>query len=109
MFRQVLILISAIGFWMPAVAQDKVWALPKNTVDCKQFKRTGPKEWIEVGTAVFDFGRNQGHQSHGSARNAGIFQIRRDRPVPVLEGKCGDHASNTASVPQPALMAAAPF
>ena len=41
---------------MSAVAQDKEPALPKNTINCKQFKKTGPQEWIEVGTAVFDLG-----------------------------------------------------
>ena len=30
--------------------------IPENTIDCKQFKKTGPEEWIEAGTAVFDLG-----------------------------------------------------
>jgi hypothetical protein len=109
MFRQVLILISAIGFWMPAVAQDKVSALPKNTVDCKQFKRTGPKEWIEVGTAVFDLGEIKDINLTDQPVTPGYFKFGGIDLYPVLEGKCGDHASNTASVPQPALMAAGPI
>ena len=109
MFRQVLIFISAIGFWMPAVAQDKVSALPKNTVDCKQFKRTGPKEWIEVGTAVFDLGEIKDITLTDQPVTPGYFKFGGIDLYPVLEGKCGDHASNTAPVPQPALMAAGPI
>ena len=109
MFRQVLIFISAIGFLMPAVAQDKVSALPKNTVDCKQFKRTGPKEWIEVGTAVFDLGEIKDINLTDQPVTPGYFKFGGIDLYPVLEGKCGDHASNTAPVPQPALMAAGPI
>jgi len=109
MFREVLIFISAIGFLMPAAAQDKVSALPKNTVDCKQFKRAGPKEWIEVGTAVFDLGEINDITLTDQPVTPGYFKFGGIDLYPVLEGKCGDHASNTASVPQPALMAAGPI
>ena len=109
MFRQILIFISAIGFWMPAVAQDKVSVLPKNTVDCKQFKRTGPKEWIEVGTAVFDLGEIKDINLTDQPVTPGYFKFGGIDLYPVLEGKCSDHASNTAPVPQPALMAAGPI
>ena len=109
MFRQVLIFISAIGFSMPAVAQDKVSAVPKNTIDCKQFKRTGPKEWIEVGTAVFDLGEIKDITLTDQPVTPGYFKFGGIDLYPVLEGKCGDHASNNAPVPQPALMAAGPI
>jgi hypothetical protein len=56
MFRVGALLISIVGFALPATAQVKETQLPENTIDCKQFKRTGPQEWIEVGTAVFDLG-----------------------------------------------------
>ena len=55
MLRTAAILIVT-GFTLPAIAQDKGPQLPKNSIDCTQFKKTGPKEWIEVGTAVFDLG-----------------------------------------------------
>ncbi len=109
MFRQVLIFISAIGFSMPAVAQDKVLAVPKNTIDCKQFKRTGPKEWIEVGTAVFDLGEIKDITLTDQPVTPGYFKFGGIDLYPVLEGKCGDHASDPAPVQQPALMAAGPI
>ena len=109
MFRQVLIFISAIGFFMPAVAQDKVSALPKNTIDCKQFKRTGPKEWIEVGTAVFDLGSIKDITLTDQPVTPGYFKFGGLDLYPVLEGKCGDHASDPAPVQQPALMVAGPI
>ena len=99
MFRQVLIFISAIGFWMPAVAQDKVSALPKNTVDCKQFKRTGPKEWIEVGTAVFDLGGIKDINLTDQPVTPGYFKFGGIDLYPVLEGKCGVPAN-----PAPVLL-----
>ena len=109
MFRQVLIFISAVGFSMPAAAQDKAPPLPKNTVDCKQFKKTGPKEWIEVGTAVFDLGEIQDINLTDQPVTPGYFKFGGIDLYPVLEGKCGDAASNTAPAPQPALMTAGPI
>ena len=108
MLRQILIFISAIGFWMPAVAQDKVSALPKNTVDCKQFRKTGPKEWIEVGTAVFDLGAIKDINLTDQPVTPGYFKFGGIDLYPVLEGKCGIPAS-PAPAPQPALMAAGPI
>ena len=108
MLRQILIFISAIGFWMPAVAQDKVSALPKNTVDCKQFKKTGPKEWIEVGTAVFDLGAIKDINLTDQPVTPGYFKFGGIDLYPVLEGKCSVPAS-PAPAPQPALMAAGPI
>ena len=90
MFRQALIFISAVGFSMPAVAQDNVSALPKNTVDCKQFKRTGPKEWIEIGTAVFDLGGIKDINLTDQPVTPGYFKFGGIDLYPVLEGKCGD-------------------
>jgi hypothetical protein len=108
MFRQALIIISAVGFSMPAVAQDKVSALPKNTIDCKQFKRTGPKEWIEVGTAVFDLGGIKDINLTDQPVTPGYFKFGGIDLYPVLEGKC-DVPASPAPVPQPALMAAGPI
>jgi hypothetical protein len=108
MFRQVLIFISAVGFSMPAVAQDKAPPLPKNTVDCKQFKKTGPKEWIEVGTAVFDLGEIQDINLTEQPVTPGYFKFGGIDLYPVLEGKCGVPAS-PAPASQPALMAAGPI
>ncbi len=109
MFRQVLIFISAIGFWMPAVAQDKVSALPKNTIDCMQFKKTGPKEWVEVGTAVFDLGSIKDIHLTDQPVAPGYFKFGGIDLYPVLEGKCGEPVSNPAPVQQPALMAVGPI
>ena len=109
MFRQVLIFISAIGFWMPAVAQEKVSTLPKNTIDCKQFKRNGPNEWIEVGTAVFDLGSIKDIHLTDQPVTPGYFKFGGIDLYPVLEGRCGDPASNATPVPQPALMAVGPL
>ena len=108
MFRQVLIFISAVGFSMPVVAQDKAPPLPKNTVDCKQFKKTGPKEWIEVGTAVFDLGEIQDINLTDQPVTPGYFKFGGIDLYPVLEGKCSVPAS-PAPAPQPALMAAGPI
>ncbi len=106
--QTILIVISALGFSMPAIAQDKEPALPKNTINCKHFRKTGPREWIEVGTAVFDLGAIKDINLTDQPVTPGYFKFGGIDLYPVLDGKCGAPASNTAPAPQPALMAAGP-
>ncbi len=89
MFRAVLIFISALGLSMPAVAQDQESKLPDNTIDCKQFKKTGPREWREVGTAVFDLGRIRDINLTDQPVTPGYFKFGGIEFYSVLEGKCG--------------------
>ena len=88
MFRAVLIFISALGLSMPAVAQDQESKLPDNTIDCKQFKRTGPREWREVGTAVFDLGKVRDINLTDQPVTPGYFKFGGIELYSVLEGKC---------------------
>jgi hypothetical protein len=106
MLRQVLIFISAIGLSMPAVAQDKALTLPKNTIDCRQFKKTGPQQWMEVGTAVFDLGEITDINLTDQPVTPGYFKFGGIELYPVLEAKCGAPASNTAAAPQALSIAA---
>lgn len=89
MFRNALILISAIGLAMPAAAQDKGSKLPENTIDCRQFKKSGPQEWIEVGTAVFDLGQITDINLTAQPVRPRSFKFGGIDLYPVLEGKCG--------------------
>ncbi len=89
MFRAVLIFISAFGLSLPAVAQDKELKLPENTIDCRQFKKTGPREWREVGTAVFDLGKVRDINLTDQPVTPGYFKFGGVELYPVLEGKCG--------------------
>jgi hypothetical protein len=100
MLRQALIFISAIGFSMPAVAQDKETTLPKNTIDCRQFKKTGPQQWIEMGTAVFDLGEIRDINLTDQPVTPGYFKFGGIELYPVLEAKCGAPALNVAAAPQ---------
>ncbi len=89
MFRQALIFISAVGLSIPAAAQDKETMLPKNTIDCRQFKKTGANEWVEVGTAVFDLGDTQDINLTDQPVTPGYFKFGGIELFGVLEGKCG--------------------
>ncbi len=106
MLRQALIFISVIGFSMPAVAQDKEPTLPKNTIDCKQFKKAESQVWKEVGTAVFDLGEITDINLTGQPVTPGFFKFGGIDLYPVLEAKCGAAASNAAAAPQATSMAA---
>src|SRR6516164_4961129 len=105
MLRQALIFISAIGFSAPAIAQDKETTLPKNTIDCRQFKKTGPQQWMEVGTAVFDLGDITDINLTDQPITPGYFKFGGIELYPVLEAKCGAPASNIAAAPQATLVA----
>jgi hypothetical protein len=100
MLRQALIFISAIGFSAPAIAQDKETTLPKNTIDCRQFKKTGSQQWMEVGTAVFDLGDITDINLTDQPVTPGYFRFGGIELYPVLEAKCGVPASNIAAAPQ---------
>ena len=106
MLRQALIFISVIGLSMPAVAQDKELTLPKNTIDCKQFKKSGSQVWKEVGTAVFDLGEITDINLTDQPVTPGYFKFGGIDLYPVLEAKCGAAASNTAVAPEAASTAA---
>jgi hypothetical protein len=100
MLRQALIFISAIGFSAPAIAQDKETTLPKNTIDCRQFKKTGAQQWMEVGTAVFDLGDTADINLTDQPVTPGYFKFGGIELYPVLEAKCGALALNIAAAPQ---------
>jgi tetratricopeptide (TPR) repeat protein len=88
-----VIFISAIGFSLPAVAKDaakeKDSGLPSNTIDCKQFKRTGPREWVEIGTAVFDLGGVSDINLTDQPVTPGYFKFGGIELFGVLDAKCG--------------------
>ncbi len=89
MFRALLIFGSLLGLSMPAAAQDKEGKLPENTIDCKQFKKSGPREWIEVGTAVFDLGKVRDINLTDQPVTPGYFKFGGIELYAVLDGKCG--------------------
>ncbi len=105
MLRTAAMLMSVIGFALPAIAQDRTPQLPKNTIDCNQFKKTGPQEWIEVGTAVFDLGGTKNINLTNQPVTPGFFKFGGIDVYPVLDQKCEvtalggiakEPASNTA-------------
>ncbi len=92
MFRTAAIFISVVGFVVPAIAQDKEQRLPQNTIDCKQFKKSGPQEWIEVGTAVFDLGGIRDINLTGQPVTPRYFKFGGFDLYTVVEQKCGASA-----------------
>ena len=92
MFRTAAIFISVVGFVVPAIAQDKEQRLPQNTIDCKQFKKSGPQEWIEVGTAVFDLGGIRDINLTGQPVTPRYFKFGGYDLYTVVEQKCGASA-----------------
>jgi tetratricopeptide (TPR) repeat protein len=89
MARPVLIFTLAIGFAMTAAAQNKESRLPENTIDCKQFKKTSPQEWVEVETAVFDLGKITDINLTNQPVKPRSFKFGGIDLYSVLEEKCG--------------------
>jgi tetratricopeptide (TPR) repeat protein len=89
MVRPVSIFIMVIGFAMAAAAQNKESQLPENTIDCKQFKKSRPQEWVEIGTAVFDLGKITDINLTDQPVKPGSFKFGGLDLYPVLEEKCG--------------------
>jgi hypothetical protein len=89
MFKTAAIFLSIVGSTFPAIAQDKAPKLPENTIDCKQFKKTGPQEWIEVGTAVFDLGEIKDIHLTDQPVIPRYFKFGGIDLYPVVEQKCG--------------------
>jgi tetratricopeptide (TPR) repeat protein len=89
MFRQALVLISIFGLSIPAAAQVKDTMLPRNTIDCRQFKKSGANEWTEVGTAVFNLGDVDDINLTDQPVTPGYFKFGGIELYAVLEGKCG--------------------
>jgi tetratricopeptide (TPR) repeat protein len=87
--RPALIFILATGFIASGAAQNKEARLPENTIDCKQFKKTGSEEWIEVETAVFDLGNIKDINLTNQPVKPRSFKFGGIDLYPVLEGKCG--------------------
>lgn len=110
MMRTAAILL-AIALAIPASAEEETSPLPKNTINCAQFKRTGPNRWIEVGTAVFDLGSINDIHLHDQPVTPGYFKFGGIDVFPVLEKKCGAPeapAPETASkTPEPTPIAMA--
>jgi tetratricopeptide (TPR) repeat protein len=74
---------------MSAAAQNKEARPPENTIDCKQFKKTGSEEWIEIETAVFDLGKIPDIHLTNQPVKPRSFKFGGIDLYPVLEGKCG--------------------
>ncbi len=89
MFRTAAMLMCVSGFALPAIAQDKEPRLPENTIDCKQFKKTGPQEWIEVGTAVFDLAKIREITLTNQPVTPRYFKFGGFDLFTVVEQKCG--------------------
>jgi hypothetical protein len=106
MLRTAAILIVA-GFALPAIAEDKAAQLPRNSIDCNQFKKTGPKEWMEVGTAVFGLGSVNDINLTNQPVTPGYFKFGGFDVYPVLEQKCGAPAQEAPAQPAAAQPAAA--
>lgn len=110
MLRTAAILVVT-AFALPALAQDNAPRLPENSIDCNQFKKTGPNEWIEVGTAVFNLGSIKDINLTNQPVTPGYFKFGGIDVYPVLERKCGVSARETAAKEaetKPALAELAP-
>jgi hypothetical protein len=89
MFRKAALLGVAVCFAIPAIAQDRTSPLPENTIDCKQFRKAAPQEWIEVGIAVFDLGAIKDINLTNQPVVPGYFKFGGADLYDVLEQKCG--------------------
>jgi len=89
MFRIAAIFISVASFVTSAIAQEKEPQLPPNTIDCKQFKKIGPQEWAEIGTAVFDLGEIKDINLSNQPVIPRYFKFGGIDLFPVVEQKCG--------------------
>jgi tetratricopeptide (TPR) repeat protein len=89
MMRPALIFILTAGLTGPAAAQNKDARLPENTIDCKQFKKTGSQEWTEVETAVFNLGKISDINLTNQPVRPRSFKFGGIDLYPVLEAKCG--------------------
>jgi hypothetical protein len=94
-----------IGSFVPAQAEDTAATLPKNTIDCSQFKKTGPNRWIEIGTAIFDLGAIRDIHLTDQPVMPGSFRFGGIDVFPVLEKKCGtsEAAKEEAATELPTL------
>jgi hypothetical protein len=81
----------------PAIAEDRTPQLPENTINCAQFKKTGPKEWTEVDTAIFNLGGIHDIHLTNQSVTPGSFKFDGIDVYPVLETKCGALATETPS------------
>jgi hypothetical protein len=102
MLRKAAAILIVMGFTISAVAQEKEPRLPKNTIDCKQFKQEGPGKWIEIGTAVFDLGETKDINLTNQPVTPGYFKFGGIDVYPVLEQKCGTPAP-AKPIEEPAL------
>jgi hypothetical protein len=82
----ILMLCSSV----PALAEDRPPQLPENTINCAQFKKTGPKEWTEIDTAVFNLGGIRDIHLTNQPVTPGYFKFGGIDVFPVLEQKCGE-------------------
>ncbi len=101
---RVAAILLAISFFAPALAEENAKTLPKNTVDCAQFKKVGPDKWIEVGTAVFDLGHINDIHLTDQPITPGHYKFAGIDVFLVLESKC---ATRETPVPEPTPLAMA--
>jgi hypothetical protein len=94
-----------IASFVPAKAEDYAATLPKNTIDCSQFKKIGPNKWIKAGTAIFDLGAVRDIHLTDQPVMPGSFRFGGIDVFPVLEEKCGsaEAAKDEAATELPAL------
>jgi hypothetical protein len=88
MLVKATVFLFLISFALPAAAQEKVAKIPKNTIDCTQFRKTGPQEWVENGTAVFNLGSIDDINLTNQPVTPGYFKFDGIDLFPVLEQKC---------------------
>jgi hypothetical protein len=110
MLRTAALILVVNGLTLPVFAEDNTSKLPKNSINCAQFKKVGPQEWIEVGTAVFSLGSIDDINLTGQPVKPGFFKFDGIDLFPVLDQKCGTAAlgdvTKTSSGIAPELAAA---
>jgi len=107
MLTKAAFILFVTSLALPAAAQDKPLKLPKNTIDCAQFKKTGPQIWVENGTAVFNLGGVDDINLTNQPVIPGYFRFDGIDLFPVLEQKCGAAASEAPATGQAAAASTA--
>jgi hypothetical protein len=109
------IFVLTVGLVLPAYAEEKTAKLPKNTIDCSQFTKRGPQEWIENGTAVFNLGSIEDINLTNQPVTPGYYRFDGIDVYNVLEQKCGAAAqpapsneSASSRLAEPAMAATEP-
>jgi hypothetical protein len=97
MLRTVALILIMSGLALSAFAKDNAPNLPKNSIDCAQFKKVGPQQWIELGTAIFSLGSIDDINLTDQPVKPGFFKFDGIDLFSVLDQKCGTAALDEAS------------